>query len=99
MKHILTVLFIAAMFAIAFIAAPALTNPTGFIVAKTDNNKGEELPSFRLYTSAVCENVSGFILCHDELFAKCGDFEYMLPKNEVNGKGIFSEDWEDPRNS
>ena len=97
MKHILTFLFIIAIFAIAFIVAPTLTNPTGFVVAE-DNESKEELPSFRIYTKAVCENVSGFVLCHDELFASCGNFEYRLPKNDVDGTGIFDKDWEDPRN-
>ena len=94
MKHILTFLFVIGIMAMSYIVGPALTSPTGFVVAEEDN----ELPVFRLYTSAVCENVSGFIVCHDELFASCGDFEYRLPKNEVNGVGIFSQDWEDPRN-
>lgn len=97
MKHILTILVIIAIFAIAFIVTPALINPTGLVVAE-DNEGKEELPSFRTYTKAVCDNVSGFVLCHDELFASCGGFEYRLPKNEINGKGIFDKDWEDPRN-
>ena len=99
MKHILTILFIIAVFAIAFIVAPALTNPTGLVIAEDKENESnvKELPSFRTYTKAVCENVSGFIVCHDELFASCGGFEYRLPKNEVNGKGIFDKDWKDPR--
>ena len=99
MKHILTFLFIIVIFAIAFIITPTLTNPTGFAVAEDRVNEGkEELPNFRIYTTAVCENVSGFIVCHDELFASCGGFEYRLPKNEVNGQGIFDKDWKDPRN-
>lgn len=96
MKHILTFMVIIAIFAIAFIIAPALTNPTGLVIADADK---EELLTFRTYTKAICENVSNFIVCHDELFANCGGFEYRLPKNEVNGNGVFDKDWVDPRNS
>jgi len=100
MKHILTFLIIIAIIAISFTIAPALTNPTGLVVAETEENDNkEEIPNFKLYTTAVCENVSDFIVCHDELFVSCGDLEYRLPKNEVNGYGIFSKDWKDPRNN
>lgn len=94
MRHILVVLSIIIIFTIAFIITPSLTSPTGFVIAE-DN---EEIPSFRTYTSAVCNNVSGFIVCHDELFASCGGLEYRLPIGEVNGQGIFDKDWKDPRN-
>ena len=100
MKYLLVFLFGFAIATIAFIIAPTVTSPIGFVVADTeDKEDGKELPSFRIYTKAVCDNVSNFIVCHDELFAACGSFEYRLPKNEVNGKGIFNQDWEDPRNS
>ena len=98
MKYLLVFLFGFAIATIAFIIAPTVTSPIGFVVADTEENK-EDIPIFRIYTKAVCENVSNFIVCHDELFANCGSFEYRLPKNEVNGKVIFSQDWEDPRNS
>ena len=94
MKHILTFLSIVALLVVAFIITPSLTSPTGFVVAE-DN---EEIPSFRTYTTAVCENVSGFVVCHDELFASCEGLEYRLPNDEVNGQSIFDKDWEDPRN-
>ena len=93
MKYILLFLSIIAIFTIAFILTPSLTSPTGFVIAK-DN---EEIPSFRTYTTAVCNNVSGFVVCHDELFASCGGIEYRLPNEEVNGQSIFGKDWEDPR--
>jgi len=104
MKYLLVFLLGFAIATMAFIIAPTLTNPltspTGFVVADSEENKDEEeLPSFRIYTKAICDNVSNFIVCHDELFAACGSFEYRLPKNEVNGNGIFSQDWVDPRNS
>ena len=98
MKHVLVFLFIIAIFAIAFIVFPSLSSPTGFAVAEDKDNKSKELPSFRLYTKAECENLSGFVVCHDELFASCGTFEYKLPKNEINGHSIFDDNWEDPRN-
>ena len=99
MKSILAFLFIIAIFAIAFMAAPDITNPTGFVVAEDKENKSKEkdLPEFRIFTRAICENISGFVLCHDEMFASCGNFEYRLPKNEVNGLGAFNKGWEDPR--
>ncbi len=85
MKRILAFLFIITMFAIAFIAAPALVNPTGFVVAEDiEEVKEKELPSFRIYTKAICEDESGFIMCHDELFANCEGVEYELPKDEEN---------------
>ena len=91
MRHVLVFLFIIAVFAIAFIMLPSLTSPTGFAVAEDKENKSE-LPDFRLYTKAICTNVSGFVVCHDEMFASCGTFEYRLPKNEVDGNGIFDKD-------
>ena len=99
MKRVLVFSLIITIFAVAFIMIPSLTIPTGFVVAEDieNENKETEIPSFRLYTTAICENVSGFLVCHDELFASCGGLEYRLPKNEVNGQGIFDKDWEDPR--
>jgi len=100
MKHIITFLFIIAIFGISFMIAPAVLNPTGFVVAQEDVDKNEtKLPSFRLFTSAECQNISGFIVCHDELYASCGDVDYKLPKNGVNGKAVFDGDWIDPRNA
>ena len=100
MKHIMIfvfMVFIVAIAAIAFLMG-SLTSPTGFVVAEDNvEEKIKEIPSFRLYTKAVCDNVSNFVICHDELFASCGGFEYRLPKNEVDGNGIFGKDWEDPR--
>ena len=99
MKYIIIFLLIIAIFAIAFIITPALINPTGFVVAEEKDNESnvKEIPIFRLYTIAVCKNVSGFVVCHDELFANCGGFEYRLPENKVNGNGIFDKNWKDPR--
>ena len=101
MKHIMilvSMVLVSAIIAIAFFMGSKLTNPTGFVVAESEEENISEIPSFRLYTKAVCENVSNFIICHDELFASCGNFEYRLPENEVNGNGIFDKDWKDPRN-
>ena len=98
MKHILAFSFIISILAIAFMIAPTLISPTGFVVAGNQENESEkELSNFRIYTSAVCENISGFVVCHDELFASCGGLEYRLPENNVNGKGVFDKDWDDPR--
>ena len=101
MKYLLVFLLGFAIATMAFIIAPTLTNPltspTGFVVADTQEDE-EELPAFRIYTKAVCDNVSDFIICHDELFARCGPFDYRLPDSKIDGKGIFSQDWEDPRN-
>ena len=98
MKHILPLLFIIAILAIVLITTSALTSPTGFVIADSNENNAKELPSFKLYTKAVCENKTDFIVCQDELFASCGDVEYKIPKNNITGKGIFDKDWEDPRN-
>lgn len=97
MRHVLLFLLVIVVFAIAFIMLPSISSPTGFVIAENEENKSL-LPDFRLYTKAICTNVSGFVVCHDEMFASCGTFEYMLPKNEVNGQGVFDGDWEDPRN-
>lgn len=103
MKRILTflviliVLVIIGIIAIAFTITPALTNPTGLVVVEIEENESK-VPNFRLYTRAVCKNTSGLIVCNDELFANCGGYEYVLPKNDVNGSGVFSKDWQDPRN-
>lgn len=101
MKPIIILVFMAlisAIAAIAFLMGSRLTAPTGFVAAEIEEENISEIPSFRLYTKAICENVSSFIICHDELFASCGNFEYRLPENEVNGNGIFDKDWKDPRN-
>ena len=101
MKHIMILVFmvfIAAIVATAFLMGSRLTAPTGFVIAESEEESINEVPSFRLYTKAVCENISNFIICHDELFASCGNFEYRLPENEVDGNGIFDKDWKDPRN-
>ena len=98
MRPILIVLLIAvisAIFAIAFIAAPSFTYPTGFVVAESKENKSE-LPIFRTYTKAVCENVSDIIACRDILVVNCAGIEHML-KDEVNGIGNFSKEWNDLR--
>ena len=98
MRPILIVLLIAvisAIFAIAFIAAPSFIDPTGFVVAESKENKSE-LPIFRTYTKAVCENVSDIIACRDILVVNCAGIEHML-KDEVNGIGNFSKQWNDPR--
>ena len=63
MKHILTFLLILAVFALAYTIAPALTSPTGLVVAD-EGPEVEELPSFRIYTKAECSNVSDFISCY-----------------------------------
>ena len=94
-------LLIIVISAIAFTAGYTLSNPTGFVIADISEIESieEEIPSFRIYTKAVCEDRPDSVVCHDELFARCEGIEYKLPKNEVNGKGIFSKEWEDPRNS
>lgn len=102
MKRIILIfLLLIVIMTIVFIAASTLTNPTGFVTADIEENdsKETEVHSFRIYTKAVCENESDLIVCQDELFANCQGIEYKLPKNEVNGKGVFSKDWKDPRNS
>ncbi len=96
MKHVLVFLLVIAVLAIGFVMLSSLSSPTGFVTAEDENKS--QLPDFRLYTKAICTNVSGFVVCHDELFASCGTFEYKLPKNEINGQGVFDEDWKDPRN-
>ena len=96
MRRILTFLFILVILSLTIILVPALTSPTGLMAQNQENNKNE-LPTFRMYTKAVCDNVSGFVVCHDELFANCGSIEYLLPKDNITGQGIFDKNWEDPR--
>ena len=98
MRRIVIVLLIAvisAIFAIAFIAAPSFIDPIGFVVAESKENKSE-LPVFRTYTKAVCENISDIIVCRDILVVNCAGIEHML-KDEVNGISSFSKEWNDPR--
>ncbi len=97
MKHVLLFMLIAAVLAVAVIT-PNLQSPTGLVISQSINQTGEELPTFRTYTKAVCENISNFIVCHDELFANCGGFEYRLPDNRM-ANDIFNQGWKDPRNS
>ena len=105
MRWILILFAVTAVFAIGFILGLSSGNITGFAVfnaeekAANDKSLENELPTFRLYTKAVCDDVSNFVVCRDELFANCGGLEYILPKNEVNGNGVFGKDWKDPRDS
>ena len=57
MKHIMIlafIVFISAIVAIAFLMGSRLTAPTGFAVAESEDENISEIPSFRLYTKAVC---------------------------------------------
>jgi|TARA_B100002003_G_C13914051_1_gene444723 hypothetical protein len=101
MRHLLTFMVIIGLFVVAFTIAPAITNPTGLVIAEgLEENESQEnkLPNFRIYTKAECDTVSDFVICHDELFAQCGEIEYRLPNGEDLGDGIFPKDWVDPRN-
>ena len=95
------IIFVAATFVIAvsfFIISP-LSSPTGYVVIEEGDFSKElskNAPDFRVYTVAVCKNVSGFILCKDEQFASCNGLEYLIPSG-VNGTGEFEENWTDPR--
>jgi len=106
MNQILVSFFVLIIFVLGFILGTSSPNITGFFVADTFENgeiteniglEEKELPTFRIYTKAICHNVSDFVVCRDELLASCGDFEYILPNTNVNGEGIFEKDWEDPR--
>ncbi|MFH1727887.1 MAG: hypothetical protein ABIA04_05655, partial [Pseudomonadota bacterium] len=107
MNQNLVYFLVLLIFAFGFILGLSSPNITGFFVADVAGNKQivdntsleKEIPTFRVYTKAICNNVSGFIVCRDEILANCGDFEYILPNTKVNGKGIFEEEWKDPRQS
>ena len=98
MRYILIFFLLIAIIAIAS-TIYTVNNLTGFAVASETESNEKEPPSFKMYTKAVCKNKSNTIVCHDELFAQCEGVEYKLPKNEVNGMGIFTKDWTDPRYS
>ena len=103
MNKFLVSFSVLLLFIIGFILGMSSPNITGFFVAdiggnRIDESLGEnEIPTFRIYTKALCRNVSDFIVCRDEVYAQCGEFEYILPDTKVNGEGIFNKDWEDPR--
>ncbi len=99
MLTLFSIAVISVILAVIFIVSSSSISLTGFVTAKNEeNNTGEnEIPNFRLYTKAVCQNISNLIVCHDELFASCGEFEYLLPKSRVNGTAIFDKSWNDPR--
>lgn len=85
--------------------------------AKTPTTYAIKNPSkkidFKISTKAVCEEKTDHIFCHDELFVKCNNEEYMvknlnnsikcddinlkLPDINVNGYAKFTKDWIDPR--
>ena len=101
MKHIIIgFIVIMLILFIPLILYPFMDSPIGQVVAEIQQNesKYEEPKEFRVYTKAVCENVSGTIICHDEVFASCQGSEHLVPRKDVNGTGIFSNDWKDPRN-
>ena len=51
---------------------------TGMIIAEN----AKEIPEFKTYTKAVCEEKNDFIFCQDELFANCNGYEFKLPRGE-----------------
>ena len=90
-----------------FILGASSPGITGFFAVDAAGNEQiadnisleKEIPVFRVYTKAICNNVSGFVVCRDEMLARCGDFEYILPSTKVNGESIFEKEWKDPRGS
>ena len=97
-KYIIIFAAIAIVIAVSFLLFSTLDSPTGYVVVDIDNytNESKNVPDFRIYTAAICENVSGYILCKDRLFASCNGLEYMIP-NDINGTGKFRNNWTDPR--
>jgi len=105
MNQTLIFFIIFLIFLLGFVLGTSSQNITGFFVANVgenslaiENNSLEnELPVFRIYTKALCKNVSDFTVCWDEVYVNCGGFQYLLPESIVNGEGIFKKGWEDPR--
>ena len=58
---------------------------------------------FKTFTSAVCEEKSGFVYCRDELFVNCngkisraneiGECNGFKINNEVVGFAVFEKEW------
>jgi len=85
MKKLLKILFaiefilILVIIALSLIGKPATTA----YAVKENPNIGEI--KFKVLTKAVCEEKSNNVFCHDELFVKCNDKEY-LASNEPIGE-------------
>lgn len=60
----------------AFTSAGNKELPTAYAV-----KENTEETDFKLFTKAVCEEKSGYIFCHDELFAVCKNKEYLVGRN------------------
>ena len=79
LNKLLKVLFAIEFILILVIIALALIDnkriPTGYVVKEIPV---EEKSDFKILTKAVSEEKSEHIFCHDELFVKCDDKEYMI---------------------
>ena len=78
---LIKVLFIVEFVLIVAIIALALIDnkeATGYAVKDSKNNISFEKNDFKIITKAVCEERDEHIFCHDELFVKCDDKEYMI---------------------
>ena len=86
MNNLLKALFAVELVLILIAVALAIADdknqelPTAYAV----KNPGIENISFRLLTKAVCEEKFEHTICHDELFIKCGDVEYIIDDNLNN---------------
>ena len=47
---------------------------TAYVIKETLKEKTD----FKTFTKAVCEEGAGYLLCHDELFVKCDEKEYLV---------------------
>jgi len=72
-------ILVLIIIALAFIDNKKI--PTAYVVKQ---NQLEET-NFKVFTKAVCEEKSEHIICHDELFAKCNDREYLLSNYSSEG--------------
>ena len=76
MNQYLVSFFVLLIFILGFIFGMSSPNISGFFVADiTKDNEiienktleENEIPTFRIYTKAICHNVSDFIVCRDEV--------------------------------
>ena len=84
---LIKILFIVEFVLIVAIIALALINnkeATGYAVKDSKNNISFEKNDFKIITKAVCEERDEHIFCHDELFVKCDDKEYIIGNDSLN---------------
>ena len=82
-KSLKVLIAIEFVLIVAIIALALIDNKeiTGYAVKE---NPSVEKTNFKILTKAICEERDNHIFCHDELFVKCDDKEYIISNDSLN---------------